>query len=337
MSTRPIIVATHRIFPETRRMLESAGTLIAPEGDAESLPHARVLEATKDAQAIMAFMPDSVDDAFLAARPQLRIVAAALKGYDNFDGEACARRGVWLTIVPDLLTIPSAELAIGLMIGLARHIRAGDAHVRSGTFNGWRPEFYGRGMAGETVGFIGMGAIGRAMAERLRPFGMTLLYTDPKPLPEATEQALNVTRLPFEDVVARADYLVSAAPLAPTTHHLLGADSLSRIKPGALLINPSRGSVVDEQAVAAALHDGRLGGYAADVFEMEDWLLPARPRTIAPELLNHPNTLFTPHLGSAVIQARQQIEACAATNILDCLSGRPPRDAIYGPAVIATK
>ena len=266
-------------------MLEAAGTLIAPEGDEEALSPDRLRQATSEAQAMMAFMPDWVDDAFLAERPKLRIVAAALKGYDNFDGEACARRGVWLSIVPDLLTVPSAELTIGLMIGLARHVRAGDAHLRSGTFNGWRPAFYGRGMARRDRRLHRLRRHrprGRAAAAPVRhDAGLHRSQTasgsgrtGPRRHPPA-----------FDEVVARADYLISAAPLTPATRHLLGADALSRIKPGALLINPSRGSVVDEQAVAAALRDGRLGGYAADVFEMEDWLLADRPRAVAPELL----------------------------------------------------
>ncbi len=329
----PTIVATHRIFPETRRKLESVGTLIAPTPDQEALPPDRRNAALAQAEAMMAFMPDRVDEAVLAASPNLRIVAAALKGWDNFDGEACARRGVWLTIVPDLLTVPAAELTIGLMIGLARNVRAGDAHVRSGTFAGWRPEFYGRGLAGETAGLVGFGAIGRAIAQRLRPFGMRLVYADPKPLPTAAEQELGVTRLAFDAVLAQADYLIVVAPLSPATRHMIGADALARMRPGALLINPARGSVVDEAAVARALESGRLGGYAADVFEMEDWLLPDRPRDIAPALLGHPATLFTPHLGSAVVRARQQIEDCAADNIIDCLQGRTPRDAIYGPGL----
>ena len=332
---RPVIVATHRIFPETRRKLESVGEIIAPEPNQEALLPGRLRDVLPKAEALMAFMPDRVDDAVLAASPKLRIVAAALKGWDNFDGEACARRGVWLTIVPDLLTVPAAELTIGLMIGLARNVRAGDAHLRSGSFRGWRPEFYGRGLAGETAGFIGFGAIGRAIAQRLRAFGMTLLYADPKPLPPAVEQELAIARLPFDGVVEQADYLIVVAPLSSATRHMVGADALARMKPGALLINPARGSVVDEAAVAAALQAGRLGGYAADVFEMEDWLLPDRPREISPALLAHPATLFTPHLGSAVIRARQQIEACAADNIIDCLQGRTPRDAIHGPGLAA--
>jgi phosphonate dehydrogenase len=238
---------------------------------------------------------------------------------------------VWLSIVPDLLTVPTAELAIGLMIGLGRHIRAGDAHVRTTGFRGWRPAFYGRGLAGETAGLIGFGAIGRAIAERLRSFGMTVLCSDAAPVPEPVAAKYGVTALPFADVLARADYLIVAAPLLPGTRHLLGAAALAQMKPGALLVNPARGSVLDEEAVAAALQAGRLGGYAADVFEMEDLHLPDRPRGIARGLLDHPETLFTPHLGSAVWQARQAIEARAAANIADALGGRRPRDAVAGP------
>jgi phosphonate dehydrogenase len=332
---RPTIVATHRLFPETRRLLDRAGTLIAPEGDEEALSAESLCQAAGQAEALLAFMPDRVDEVFLRASPKLRIVAGALKGYDNFDGEACARRGVWLTIVPDLLTVPAAELTIGLMIGLARHVAAGDASVRSGSFRGWRPILYGRGLEGETAGFIGFGAIGLAVAQRLRPFGMRLIYADPKPQPAETERELGVTRLAVDEVLAQADYLIAAAPLAKATLHLLSDEALSRIKPGTLLINPSRGSVVDEAAVARALGTGRLGGYAADVFELEDWHRPDRPRAIAKELLEHPNTLFTPHLGSAVMRARQDIEMRAAENILDCLAGRTPRDAVYGPDLSA--
>ncbi len=330
---RPVIVATHRIFPETRRLLVDAGALVAPGEGEEALPSEVLRRAAADATALLAFMPDRVDDAFLAASPNLKIVAGALKGYDNFDGEACAGRGVWLTIVPDLLTIPAAELTIGLMISLARQIGAGDAFIRGGNYRGWRPAFYGRGLAGETVGFVGFGAIGRAIAARLRAFDMTLLYADPKPLDAATERDFGITRLPLDELLARADYIIAAAPLTAATLHLLGDATLSRVKPGALLINVARGSVVDEAAVARALQHGRLGGYAADVFEMEDWQRADRPRDIAAALLAHPNTVLTPHLGSAVISARQAIERRAAENILDALAGRVPRDAIYGPGL----
>ena len=326
---RPIILMTHRIFAETRAMLDAVGTVVAPPPDKYAVDPEEMRRAASQATAIMAFMPDRVDDAFLAACPHLRIVAAALKGHDNFAAAAFTRRGVWLSIVPDLLTVPTAELTLGLMIALARQVRAGDLHVRSGDYAGWRPTLYGRGLAGATAGLIGLGAIGRAIAQRLQPFGMRLIYADPR----GEEAEPGLTRVTFDDLLAQADYVVSAAPLTPDTLHLLNEAALARMKPGSFLVNPSRGSVVDETAVLRALQSGRLAGYAADVFEMEDWQRADRPRVIAKALLDHPNTLFTPHLGSAVVETRQAIERRAADNILDCLAGRRPRDAVAGPGL----
>jgi phosphonate dehydrogenase len=269
----------------------------------------------------------------LCSPPRLRIIAAALKGYDNFDAAACARRGIWLTIVPDLLTVPTAELTIGLMIGLARHIVAGDAYVRSGSFRAWRPAFYGHGLAGMTAGLIGMGAIGRAIAERLRAFAMELIYADPRAVAASDERGLGVARVTLDDLLARADYVISAAPLTAQNLHLIDDAALARLKPGSLLINPSRGSVVDETAVARALQSGRLGGYAADVFAVEDWRRADRPRNIPQALRDHPKTLFTPHLGSAVATSRLAMEQRAAENIVEFFVGRTPSDAVTGPGL----
>jgi phosphonate dehydrogenase len=328
-AAQPSILVTHRIFPETRAMLATVGDVVAPaRGDAWSA--AVVRRHAHGATAMLAFMPDMVDDRFLADAPNLRIIAGALKGYDNFDASACAKRGVWLTVVPDLLTIPTAELTIGLMIALARRIRDGDRYVRSGKYRGWRPRLYGRGLAAETAGLVGMGAIGRAIAERLTAFGMRLVYTDPRPVSEC-DSPFRGERLPFDALLACADYVIVAAPLVDATVHLIDETRLAQMKPDAFLINPSRGSVVDEAAVAAALEADRLGGYAADAFEMEDWRRPDRPRTISKTLRHHPRTLFTPHLGSAVVAARHAIEQRAAANIIDYFEGRPPRDAVAGP------
>ncbi len=326
----PRILVTHRVFPETKKILERAGSVVAPE-HTDAFSAAARLRHAHSAMAMLAFMPDTVDERFLSRAPDLRIVAAALKGYDNFDAAACARRGVWLTIVPDLLTDPAAELTIGVMIALARHVVAGDRHVRSGRYRGWRPRFYGRGLSGETAGFVGMGAIGRAIAKRLAAFGMTLVYDDPQKISERDERHLRLVRMPLDGLLTRADYVIIAAPLTGVTEHLIDERRLARMKPGALLINPSRGSIVDEAAVASALIAGRLGGYAADAFEMEDWHRRDRPRAIHHALRRHPNTLFTPHLGSAVVSARRAIEQRAAANILDYFEGRPPRDAVASP------
>ncbi len=321
------ILITHRPFPDTVDSLSSYGEVIHPAGR-NAFSRDQLLHYAADAEAMMAFMPDSVDAAFLRSCPRLRIIACALKGYDNFDAKACAEHGVWLTIVPDLLTVPTAELTVGLAIALARQFRAADAHVCSGSFRGWEPRFYGTGLDGSTVGIVGMGSIGRAIAARLAGFGCRLAYNDRQRLSDADESALNIVWLPAEQLLADSDFLVLAVALTAQTRHLIDAAALARMRPGALLINPCRGSVVDEQAVLEALRHGRLAGYAADVFEMEDWALPGRPRRIPQGLLDHPHTLFTPHIGSAVTEARRRIEQRAAENIRQVLSGKRPPDAV---------
>jgi phosphonate dehydrogenase len=327
---KPKIVIGQRVFDETLALLTPHAHVIGPSAaDGDALSPERLRQELTDADAWMAFMPDRADEDVLSQYPRLKLIAGALKGWDNFDLQACTRRGVWLSIVPDLLTEPTAELAIGLMIGLGRHIRHGDQHVRSGAFQGWEPRFYGLGLAGARVGYIGMGAIGQAIASRLAPFGAVQRYADLAALDANTEATLALTREADLDVLlAWSDYLVLGAPLTPTTLHLIDAKALAKVRPGCLLINPARGSLVDEAAVLAALQTGRLGGYAADVFEMEDWALANRPRAIDPNLLNHPATLFTPHIGSAVIEVRRAIEHRAADNILDALQGDTPRDAL---------
>jgi phosphonate dehydrogenase len=309
LSARPLVVITQRPFPETIALLS---------------PHAEVVVGppTPDACALMVFMADSLDEAFLRTCPHLEIVAAALKGCDNFDVEACTRLGIWFTIVPDLLTEPTAELAIALMLGLARSVPAGDRLIRSGSFQGWQPILYGTGLAGATVGIIGFGAVGRALARMLQGFRSQVQYHDP-----AVEGSI-----PLDALLATSDFVLPLLPLTNDTFHLLGHDALAHMKPGSYLINVSRGSVVDEEAVADALESGHLAGYAADTFEMEDWARGERPREINPRLLRHTGrTLFTPHLGSAVASTRRDIELAAANNILAALRGERPADAINYP------
>jgi phosphonate dehydrogenase len=321
----PKIVVTCRAFPETLAALRAHGEVLANDSDAP-WSASRLLEACRDADAVLAFMPDSVDRSFLDACPRLRIVACALKGYDNFDVAACAERGVWLTIVPDLLTEPTAELTLGLMIGLGRSVRAGDALVRGGDFQGWRPVLYGRSIDGSRIGVLGGGAVGRAIARKLSGFGCETLVHDRE---AAAALPANARWATLHEAVRTVDFLVVALPLTPATHHLVDATMIARTRRGTLLVNPGRGSVVDERAGADALADGQLGGYAADVFELEDWALPERPRGIDARLLaDTRRTLFTPHIGSAVEAVRRQIEMDAATNIVEALRGERPHGAI---------
>ena len=328
MKPKPRVVITHRVHPEVLELLAPHCELI-PNQSADTLPRDEIARRCATAQAVLAFMPDRVDAAWLAGCPELRIVAAALKGFDNFDRDACTQHGVWLTTVPDRLTAPTAELTIGLAIALTRKVRAADAWVRSGQYQGWRPEFYGLGIAGSNIAIVGMGAIGRALAQRLAGWGAQLLYTDRARFAGETQYGLQFRSL--EGALRESDLVLLALPLDPTTLHTLNDERLAWLRPGAYVVNPCRGSVVDEAAVLRALESGRLGGYAADVFEMEDWARPDRPRAIDPALLAHPNTLFSAHIGSAVADVRRAIELEAARNILAVFAGQRPPNALNDP------
>lgn len=329
--SKPTVVLTHWVHHQVIDTLAETCRVL-PNPTRETLPRSELIARCKDAEAVMMFMPDKVDEAFLAACPRLQVIGAALKGFDNFDVAACTRHGVWFTIVPDLLTIPTAELALGLVIALGRNMLFGDHLVRSGRFPGWRPTLYGQGLDQARLGLIGMGAVGRALARRLSGFNARLSYCDPEPLFREEEQALGLTRLSLEELLARSDYVLPLVPMTRETFHLIDEAALARMKPGAFLVNVSRGSVVDEQAVARALAGGRLAGYAADVFEMEEWARPDRPHGVPQELLDMPErTLFTPHLGSAVERVRLEIALEAARNIIEALNGERPRGALNHP------
>ncbi|HXX93113.1 MAG TPA: NAD(P)-dependent oxidoreductase, partial [Planctomycetota bacterium] len=279
METRPRIVLTHWVHEEVIELLRPHGEVV-PNPSRETLSRAEFLRRSRDAEALLVFMPDRVDEALLAQCPRLRIVAGAFKGADNVDVVACSRRGVWVTVVPDLLTGPTAELAVGLLLALIRKILPGDALVRGGDFQGWRPVLYGGTLQGKQVGVFGMGAVGQAIARRLRGFEARLLYADLRRLEPDREAELALQFVTFDALLGECDHLILAAPLTSETFHRVSRGTLSRIRPGTTLVNVGRGSVVDEEAVAEAIRAGRLAGYAADVFEREDQSRPDRPRDI---------------------------------------------------------
>lgn len=292
---KPLVVVTQRIHREIAGLLAAQADLVVNES-LDPWPRPDLIERARDAEALLVFMPDSIDDDFLSACPRLKIVAAALKGIDNFDVHSCTRRGIWFTIVPDLLTEPTAELGLALLLGLARNVPAGDRRVRGGEFQGWRPLLYGAGLRGSTVGIVGFGQVGRALARMLAGFDCRVLYCDSRA--QAAESGAQAAS--FERLLPASDFVLPLVPLSPGTFHMFRSETLTQMKPGAFLVNVCRGSVVDEEAVADALETGHLAGYAADTFEMEDWARTDRPRAISPRLLRSDRTLFTPHLGSAV-------------------------------------
>lgn len=324
-AARPKILVTNPIHATVRTQLEAVGD-VDMNHEVEPWTPAELAERARDAHAMMGFMTDRVDASLLARAPGLRVVACALKGFDSYDVDACTQAGVWLSIVPDLLTEPTAELALGLAIALARHVLPGDALVRSRQFRGWRPQLYGAGLAGATVAVVGLGQVGQAIVARLAGFGCArIVGVDPR------TTAAGVERLSLEQALAQAHVVFVAAPLTPESRHLIDAAALAHVRPGQFMVNVGRGSVVDEEAVADALDSSRLAGYAADVFAMEDWGLVDRPSDISARLLDRSNTVFTPHLGSAVSDVRIAIEQRAAENIIAVLQGCAPADAINQP------
>lgn len=331
---RPKVVVTQPAHAEALSGLREFCEVVMNDAGV-TWDRAELIEQCRDADAMLAFMTDRVDEPFLNACPRLRMIGCALKGYDNFDIDACTRRGVVVSTVPDLLTEPTAELAIGLLIGLARNIAQGDRHVRSGAFAGWRPILYGKGLYDSTIGIVGMGAVGRAIARRLTGFECHIGYFDPK---GQAADASPAEAVDFLTLLARSDFIVVAAPLHPDSHHLIDRDAIGHMRKDVRIVNVGRGSVVDESAVAEALLAGRIAGYAADVFEFEDWALPGRPDVIDQRLLDtRSQTLFTPHLGSAVDATRREIVRSAASNILLGLQGVRPDNALNFEAVIARR
>jgi len=319
------VAITHRVFSQVLAFF-GEGFVVDANPAEESWPAEVWLRKMGVADAVITFMPDCFTENILELCPKLRLISCALKGYDNFDIAACVRKGITVTVVEDLLTVPTAELAVGLTIALARNLMAGDQRVRSESFRGWRPVLYGSGLAGSSVGLIGMGRVGRAIAERLNPFGCTIRYWDRNRLTPESEARLGLIPAGWEELLAGSQYVILALPLTAETKHLINRETLRLMRLGAYLINPARGSLVDEAAVADALGSGHLGGYAADVFEFEDWARPDRPSAVSPVLREEAGcTVFTPHLGSAVRDVRLAIELQAAQNVLDFFSGKEPR------------
>ncbi len=270
---------------------------------------------------LLCLLTDQIDAALLEAgaqgTPPLRLVANMAVGYNNIDLEAARRLGILVTNTPGVLTEATADLTFALLLAVARRIPEADRFTRAGRFHGWQPLLLlGAELPGKTLGIVGMGRIGRAVARRAPGFGLSILYTARHALSAEEERALNATAASLETLLARADFVSLHVPYTPQTHHLLNAATLALMKPEAYLINTARGPIVDEAALVAALQAGRLRGAALDVFEDE-------PR-IHPALLEMEQVVLAPHIGSATYETRARMATTAAANILAHLRGETP-------------
>ncbi len=273
--------------------------------------------AARGRHALLALAVDRVDAALLdAAGPQLRIVANYAVGFDNVDVTEATRRGVFVTNTPDVLTDATADLTFALLLAAARRIGEGERMVRRGDWAGWRPlELLGADVFGATLGIVGAGRIGTAVARRAAGFNMRILYT--KRSPNAELDAAGAQRVELPELLRESDFVSLHCNLNESTQHLVGAAELAAMKPTAYLINTTRGAVVDEAALVEALRTRRIAGAGLDVYERE-------PR-ISSGLLGLENVVLLPHLGSATQRTREKMAIVAAKNILAALRGeRPP-------------
>ena len=258
-----------------------------------------------------------VDAQAIAAGSRLRVVGRAGVGVDNIDVNAATAAGVAVVNAPTANTIAAAELTVGLIYALARNVPQADASLRRGEWR--RADFVGTELRGKTLGIIGLGKIGMAVADRARAMEMKILGSDPF-VDTATAAARAIELVDVKELLQRADFVTVHVPLNDATRRLIDADALTLMKPDARLINVARGGVVDESALAAALRDGRLAGAAIDVYEQE-------PPTVSP-LLDAPNTVLTPHLGASTREAQQKAGVEVAEQVLDVLAGREARYAV---------
>jgi glyoxylate reductase len=270
---------------------------------------------------LLCLLTDQIDAALLEAgvrgTPPLRLVANMAVGYNNIDVEAARRLGVQVTNTPGVLTEATADLTLALLLAVARRIPEADHFTREGRFTGWQPMLLlGEELPGKTLGIVGMGRIGRAVARRALGFSMSILYNNPQRLPPGSARTLNARFASLEEVLRQADFLSLHVPYTPETHHLLNAETLALMKPSTYLINTARGAIVDEAALVDALQAGGLRGAALDVFEDE-------PR-IHPALLQMEQVVLAPHIGSATRETRARMATTAAGNILAHLRGETP-------------
>ena len=270
-----------------------------------------------NADALLCLLTDRVDAALLDAAPRLRVVANAVVGHEHVDLAACRARGVVVTNTPDVLTEATADLAFALLLAAVRRLPRAERSLRAGEFHGWGFwDYLGGDLAGRTLGIFGMGRIGKAVARRAAPFGMRVIYHSRSRLSIDEETGSGASFVSFDELVESSDVLSLHAPLMPETRHAIDRRALRRMRPGSWLINTARGALVDEAALVEALQGGPLAGAGLDVYEREP--------EITPGLLDLPNVVLLPHVGSATRETRTRMAMLAARNAHAVLSGRPP-------------
>ncbi len=321
---KPKVYATHPLFEEARQILDDACDM-QYWTDEERPPSDEVLRNVNDKEGLICLLTEKVNDELLRAAPKLRIAANVAVGYDNIDVDACTRRGVVATNTPGVLDETTADFAWTLMMALARRLSEGEQLARSGDWKGWNlDQLCGADIWGKTLGIVGFGRIGRAVARRALGFQMKVIYTDAVKAPADVAQSLKAEYRDMNALLAESDFISVHVPLMPETRGLFDAPKFYRMKPTAFLINTSRGPVVDEAALVAALEAKKIAGAGLDVYENEPFIHPGLKRA---------NVVLTPHLASASLETRTKMAVMAANNVISLFTGQMPAN-MLNPSVL---
>jgi glyoxylate reductase len=307
----------------TARVPAEVLTLIGQEHQVESynadppMERQRFLQSIANQDGLLCTITDRIDTEVLDRAPALKVIANYGVGFEHIDVDAATQRGIPVTNTPGVLTETTADLAFALILASARRVVEGDRRVREGKFKYWAPLlFLGQDVSGKTLGIIGMGRIGQAVAKRAAGFNMEIIYHSRTRLTPSQEQELKVSFAPLQTLIAEADFVTLHVPLLPQTRHLIGSRELQLMKPSAYLINTARGPIIDEAALVAALRQKQIRGAGLDVYESEPELSPG--------LADLENVVLLPHVGSATVETRTRMAMMAAENLLAGLKGGPP-------------
>ena len=322
---RPRVWVSQPLFDDILARLE-AHFEVARTSEVANHDSAAIAASLRDADGALVTLNDRIGAAEITGAGRLRAIANVAVGYDNLDVAALQARGIIATNTPDVLTETTADLGFALMMAAARRIGEAERWLRGGHWRQWAfTTMLGADVHGSTLGILGMGRIGQAIARRAIGFGMRTVYHNRNRLPEAVERDCRAGYVSFDELLAQADHLLLVLPYAAENHHIVDAAALARMKPGATLVNIARGGLVDEDALADALAAGRLAAAGLDVFEHEP--------QINPRLLSLPNVILTPHIGSGSVATRRAMVAMAVDNLIAALgfgpdAGRPPNPVV---------
>jgi glyoxylate reductase len=315
--SKPRIFVTQPIAESALARLRAVADVTVNPDSSRVLPKNKLMAAVKSCDILISLLHDTVDLDVLAANPGLKAVSSMNITQDRIDLESATARGIPVTNIPAIVTDATADIGFGLLLAVARNIVHGDKLYRSGVYPGSQSNHLaGAAVSGRTLGLVGFGRIGQAMARRGRGFGMTIIYSDPRRLPPEEEKTFEAGYRSFDDLLREADFVSLHPQLSPETRHLMSERQFSLMKPSAFVINTSRGPVIDEAALVAALKEKKIAGAGLDVHEHEPH--------VSPELTAMPNVVLTPHLGSAVLSLREGMAHVVVDNTIALIEGKPP-------------